>query len=139
MNTKYAQYMVSSQVEDTLVWPSHSVPDLEENLTAATLKVNSPVNHHTLSFHHNGTVVGVLDWNDGIMKFSGNVDESARKLEDSMMNYTHQARAEVTQLRDMLAKTLTVLNQEQFEDPRIKKVLDYLHGVEFFESKIRGE
>lgn len=45
----------------------------DSKLTMLNLKPN-----YNISFHHEGKMIGFLDWNDGNMKFSGSADESAQ-------------------------------------------------------------
>ena len=39
----------------------------------------------SMTFHKHDKVIGKLDWNDGIMKFSGSADESAQLLFDCII------------------------------------------------------
>lgn len=39
----------------------------------------------TMTFNDGKNVIGKLDWNDGIMKFSGSADESAQLLFDCII------------------------------------------------------
>jgi hypothetical protein len=39
----------------------------------------------TMTFYDGKNVIGKLDWNDGTMKFSGSVDESAQRFVDCII------------------------------------------------------
>jgi hypothetical protein len=41
--------------------------------------------NYNLSFHANNSMIGALDWNDGVMKFKGDADESAKVFFDNVI------------------------------------------------------
>jgi hypothetical protein len=41
--------------------------------------------NYNVSFHANNSMIGALDWNDGVMKFKGDADESAKVFFDNVI------------------------------------------------------
>lgn len=95
-----------------------------------------------LVFWHEGTEIGTLDWEQGYVRFDGDVDESARQLATvaggRFHTITQAQKSEIAEARKMIADLLALLNNTQFEDTRSQAALDYLHKHEFFENRIRG-
>jgi hypothetical protein len=50
----------------------------------ASLLINIKPNYN-VSFHTNNGMIGALDWNDGVMKFEGDADESAKVFFDNVI------------------------------------------------------
>lgn len=52
------------------------------NATSSTLFLNP---NNNISFHSGSQTIGYLDWNDGVMRFSGSADESAKLFFDNII------------------------------------------------------
>lgn len=50
----------------------------------------SPKPNYNVSFHSGSETIGYLDWNDGVMKFSGSADESAKIFFDNVIRQYFQ-------------------------------------------------
>lgn len=119
----------------------NSNPGLDYS-AAATATISTVRSAERVVFWLDGSEVGTLDWEQGHVRFQGNVDQSAEQLAVTASGKFHEVtqalESEIQQSRAWLAYLLSLLNKEQFEDTSVQAVLDYLHKHEFFENLIRG-
>ncbi len=70
--------------------------------------VITPENFYNITFHKDNKNIGRLHWDDGVMKFDGEVEESAQLFFDYLLNQLINPY-----VKAKLAKTETRINEGQ--------------------------
>lgn len=132
--TKYRQFanVENNRIEETAASASEAV-------SFYAIEESSP---NRIAFIKGDREIGYMNWDDGAVCFNNDYEESTVKFitmaQMEVHEHIQQVRREVKEVRELLARMVSVLSPEQFEDIRVKDVVDYLHQHEFFENKIRG-
>lgn len=98
--------------------------------------------HHVTFSHHQHGEVGRLSWDQGVVKFTGNVDQSAEHfaatLQSHTTKYVQSVLGPYQNTVRLLAALVGILDSEQMQSEQAQRALDYLHDLEFFERRISG-
>lgn len=86
MNTR-----TENQLEFGFVKPESSTVNLNSNIYTTkdkSILLSECINYSNLSFlNKQNKIVGKLDWSDGIMKFTGDADESGKVFFENMIKH----------------------------------------------------
>lgn len=83
--------ITEKQLEFHFTKPESSTVNLDSNIYTTTDKsiiLTQHVNYTNISFcNKDNKIVGKLDWSDGIMKFTGDADESGKVFFENMIKH----------------------------------------------------
>ena len=63
--------------------------------------------NRNVEFHWDHEVIGKLEWNDGVMKFTGNAEKSAEVFFNELIKFNNDAITELTAKLDKVKEILS--------------------------------